>query len=203
VIVIVDYGMGNVGSIQNMLRRIGVESIVSANPAELQAATKLILPGVGAFDAAMQRLHELGLVDVLNAKVKGERVPTLGICLGMQLITCGSDEGSQAGLGWINAWTTRFGLDDDSPLRLPHMGWNSIQLQRSCPLLSGLEQDARFYFVHSYRVAAADEAVVVATTTYGVPFHSVVQSANVMGTQFHPEKSHRFGLRLLDNFARM
>jgi glutamine amidotransferase len=198
-ITIVDYGMGNVGSIRNMLKRVGAASIVTSDPDVLARATKVILPGVGAFDNAMARINGTGVRDLLDRKALVERVPVLGICLGMQLLTRGSEEGTLAGLGWIPSETRRFPAQDG--LKVPHMGWNVARAAtRSC-LTRGLEDDARFYFVHSYYVAVDEPGHSILTTTYGIEFHSAIQRDNVFGAQFHPEKSHRYGMHLLRNFA--
>ena len=200
---IVYYGMGNVGSIKNMLGRLGVESTITSDPAELETARRLILPGVGHFDRAMEQLESLQLLDVLHEKALVERVPVLGICLGMQLLTRSSEEGERPGLGWIEGETVRFRMTPEhAALRLPHMGWNTIQVSTPNPLVDGLAEGSRFYFVHTYHVRCDDASRVVATATYGQPFPCVIGRDNVMGTQFHPEKSHRFGLRLLENFVR-
>jgi glutamine amidotransferase len=202
VITIVDYQMGNPGSIQNMLMRIGAESVLTSDPAAIASAERLILPGVGAFDTAMTNLRALGLVAALNAAVLERRVPILGICLGMQLFGRGSDEGRLPGLGWIAARTVRFQFPEgQTPLRIPHMGWNQIRVWRTDPLLDNLPDNSRFYFVHSYHVRCDDETSVLATTDYGITFHSAVARDHIVGTQFHPEKSHKFGMRVLRNFA--
>jgi len=203
-IAIVDYGMGNLGSIHNMLNRIGVPSIITSNPCKVSVAEKLILPGVGAFDRAMQSLAQLGLVSVLTEKVLEKKVPILGICLGMQLLTKRSEEGVLPGLGWIDAETIRFVFDgSNAGLKVPHMGWNTIEVKRPSPILDDRYGESRFYFVHSYHVRCADDANVLSTAQYGVPFRAAVIKGNIMGTQFHPEKSHKFGLKLLKNFTEM
>ena len=203
-IAIIDYGMGNLGSIANMLRKIGAEAVVTSDPVILDAADRLILPGVGAFAQGMAHLAERGLVPLLDRRVRDEGVPVLGICLGMQLFTRHSEEGNVDGLGWIDAETRRFGaVRAPSPMRVPHMGWNTVAATRPHPLLTDLPPDPRFYFVHSYHVVCADRCDELGSTTYGYEFTSVIHRANIVGTQFHPEKSHRYGLRLLENFARM
>jgi glutamine amidotransferase len=197
---IVDYGMGNAGSILNMLKRVGVAARVSSKAAEIAESERLILPGVGAFDTGMQHLRESGLIDVLNRKVLEERVPTLGICLGMQLLMRSSQEGREPGLGWIPGATVAFSSHAMGELKVPHMGWNTVQVCRNNSLFHGLEQGARFYFVHSYYVICDRDEDVLAWTAHGVRFASSVQQGNIVGTQFHPEKSHRFGMQLLKNF---
>ena len=199
-ITIVDYGMGNLGSIRNMLAKIGVDSEITADPEAVMAAQKLILPGVGAFDAGMQSLERSGLRAVLDERVLNARVPTLGICLGMQLMTRHSSEGDRAGLGWIDAQVRRF-ESAASGLKVPHMGWNLVAPARPAALLDDLPMESRFYFVHSYYVECRDSSDVLLTTTYGRRFDSALQRGNVWGVQFHPEKSHKFGMQLLTNFA--
>lgn len=203
-IAIVDYGMGNVGSILNMLRKAGAEAAVTCEVGTIRRAQKVILPGVGSFDHAIRNLDELGLRTVLRDKVLEEKVPTLGICLGMQLFCRRSDEGTLAGLNWIEAETIRLSLSPEEPKRkIPHMGWESVEIKRAHPLLAGLEEEPRFYFVHSFRVRCDDQQDVLATCRYGTDIAVAIAHDNIMGTQFHPEKSHRFGLRVLRNFAEM
>lgn len=199
-ITIVDYHMGNLGSILNMLKKIGQPAQVTADPALIAAADKLVLPGVGAFDAGMDNLERSGLVPLLNRRVLEDRVPTLGICLGMQLMTRSSEEGTRAGLGWIDAEALRF-RPADAALKVPHMGWNRVMPARPSPLTDELPDEPRFYFVHSFYVRCHDRADVLLTTPFGEPFASAFQRGNVWGVQFHPEKSHKFGMALLRNFA--
>jgi imidazole glycerol-phosphate synthase subunit HisH len=199
---IVDYGMGNLGSIRNMLKRLGVESTLVSRPEEILALPKLILPGVGSFDAGMKNLNESGLVDALSEAVLGaRRVPILGICLGMQLMARASSEGVRAGLGWIRADASRF-ESGDGALKVPHMAWNSVRLLHSAPLVDALPPEPRFYFVHSYYIRCEDPDDALLSTTYGIEFHSAFHRDNIWGVQFHPEKSHKFGMQLLGNFAR-
>lgn len=200
-ITIVNYGMGNLGSVQNMFKRIGVASEITGDPQAVSRAEKLLLPGVGAFDAAMQKIAESGLREVLDRKVLEEKVPVLGICLGMQLLTNGSEEGVLPGLGWIPARTIKFRFPEGSPLKIPHMGWNYVFPKRESPLTHDLPAEPRFYFVHSYFVRCDNDEDVLMTTPYGNDFHSIVQRGNVYGAQFHPEKSHKYGMKLLSNFA--
>lgn len=201
-IIIVDYGVGNLGSISNMFKKIGFKAVTSSKTETLQSADKLILPGVGAFDPGMRKLHETGLVPVLNELVLEKKVPALGLCLGMQLMTRKSEEGVEAGLGWIDAETVRFKFgQENAHLKVPHMGWNTLDIQRQHPLVSDLGPESRFYFVHSYHVVCEDDADVVAYTDYGYPLAAVINKGNVMGAQFHPEKSHKFGMQLLKSFA--
>jgi glutamine amidotransferase len=202
-IVIIDYGIGNLGSIANMLKQIGAQAEVSAEPKQIEQADRLILAGVGAFDAGMQRLNDLGLIPLMERKALEQKTPLLGICLGMQLLTRGSQEGRLPGLGWLEAETLKFNFEDQAArLRVPHMGWNEIQVMTEHPLLAGLGEEPRFYFVHSYYVCCSQRGDVLATTDYGISFDSIVGRGNVLGTQFHPEKSHRYGRKILENFVR-
>jgi glutamine amidotransferase len=201
-IVIVDFGMGNLGSIRNMFHRIGAESVISGDAAIIARADKLVLPGVGSFDVGIGNLRERGLIPLLETKVRQSRTPVLGICLGMQLMTRRSEEGSLPGLQWMEAETVRFRFgEEQSSLKIPHMGWNSIGVRRNHYVLDGLDDEKRFYFVHSYHVVCETSEDVVATTSYGYEFTSVFAKGNIVGVQFHPEKSHKFGMALLKNFA--
>jgi imidazole glycerol-phosphate synthase subunit HisH len=203
-ITIVDYGLGNLGSVMNMVKHVGAKAIITSDPGEILRAEKLLLSGVGAFDKGMENIIALGFRSLLDEKVMQEKVPVLGICLGMQLLTKRSEEGSLDGFGWIDAETVRFDFSKDgSPLKVPHMGWNEIRTKKESRLLAGLDEDARFYFVHSYHLACRDEADILATTVYGYEFTSAVQKGNILGTQFHPEKSHRFGMQVLKNFCEL
>lgn len=199
-IIIVDYNMGNLGSISNMFKKLGVPSKITSDPKEIAAGRKLILPGVGAFDAGMENLQRSGLLAVLNQCVLGAGVPTLGICLGMQLMTRRSEEGDREGLGWIDAEALRF-RPAEAALKVPHMGWNLVRPVRNAALIEGLPEEPRFYFVHSYHVRCHNPEDVLLTTQYGEEFHSAFQHGTVSGVQFHPEKSHKFGMALLRNFA--
>jgi imidazole glycerol-phosphate synthase subunit HisH len=198
-ITIVDYGMGNLGSVCNMLKRIGVAAEITGDPATLARASRILLPGVGAFDSAMQRINASGLRGVLDRKALYERVPIMGICLGMQLLTRSSEEGSLPGLGWIPAVTRRF--PQLPGLKVPHMGWNAVTAANDSPLTAGLASDSRYYFVHSYYVQTDDPRDAVLRSHHGVTFDAVVAHGNLYGAQFHPEKSHRYGMSFLRNFA--
>ena len=200
-IVIIDYGMGNLGSIANMFRKIGAESVITSDPLIIGTAKKLILPGVGAFDSGMANLWQRNLINVLNKRVLLDNIPILGLCLGMQLLTQKSQEGKSPGLGWIEAETVKFGFNTkETGLKIPHMGWNNIQVCREHPLFAGLDKDSRFYHVHSYHVSCS-EPDVIARTSYGYSFVTAIARGNILGVQFHPEKSHKFGVRLLKNFV--
>lgn len=200
-IVIIDIGMGNLGSIQSMFDYIRVDAKISKDPEVIRNASKLILPGVGSFDNAMNALNSSGLIPVLNDKVLKEKVPILGICLGMQLLTKSSEEGKLPGLGWIDAETIRF--QNGNGLRVPHMGWNTVEVAKDSPLFKERNEENRFYFVHSYYVKCNKAEDVLTTTHYGINFTSSLSSGNIFGVQYHPEKSHRFGMRLLKNFSEL
>jgi len=200
-VIIVDYGVGNLASIANMARKAGTDCVISSEPAVVAAADKLILPGVGAFDHGMANLEERGLVPALNESAMRRRVPTLGLCLGMQLMGRGSAEGGRPGLRWLAADSVRFRFPGDpGALKVPHMGWNYIQPAAPAALIDGLPPEPRFYFVHSYHLACDEPSDVMCWTRYGERFASGIHRDNLWGTQFHPEKSHSFGLALLRNF---
>lgn len=198
---IINYGLGNLGSIQNMLKVIGEKSIISSNPEELDKCDRYILPGVGAFDAGMKKLNETGLADYIKEKANKEKNPILGICLGMQLLGRKSEEGTLPGLGLIPFDNIRFRLDDID-LKVPHMGWDIVEFKQDNPLLSGLEGTQRYYFVHSYHAQCDSKENVLMTCAYGYEFAASVVKDNIMGVQFHPEKSHDFGMALLRNFVK-
>lgn len=200
---IVDYGLGNILAFQNMYKRLNIEVGIARSVADLQDATRLILPGVGAFDHAMELLNQSGMRATLDELVLGRKMPVLGICVGMQILARSSDEGSAAGLGWIDARVQNFANLRQPDLLLPHMGWNDVQPLPSSQLFTGLEAEARFYFLHSFYVACASAADVAAVCNYGVEFSCAVRKDNIFGVQFHPEKSHHFGSRLLQNFAEL
>jgi glutamine amidotransferase len=198
---IIDYKTGNIGSIRNMLKKIGEDSLITSNENDISKATKLILPGVGAFDTGMKNLKDLDLIDILNHKVLIDKVPVLGICLGMQLLSDKSEEGILPGLGWINAETRRFKFINTSEYKIPHMGWNFISFKKESRLFDGMFPDPRFYFVHSYFFKANDPSDILTSTRYEIEFTSAIEKDNVLGVQFHPEKSHKFGMKLLKNFV--
>lgn len=199
---VLDYGIGNIGSILNMLKRVGAEAKAVTGKEQLDDCHKLILPGVGAFDQGMALLDASGMREGLDRAVAGGR-PVLGICLGMQMLGLKSEEGVSPGLGYIPFSLQRFRLESQPELKIPHMGWDFVTLdQPEDKLVMGLEQPARFYFVHSYHAVCDDPADVLMTCDYGYPFAGAVHRDNVWGTQFHPEKSHRFGMCLLSNFAK-
>lgn len=199
-----DYGVANVGSVQNMLKKIGARSVVSSSADDVAAASKLILPGVGAFDAGMEMLARSGLVEALNHKVLEERIPVLGLCLGMQLMTRGSEEGKLPGLGWVDAETSRFDPAVMPGVKIPHMGWNLVAPAKDSEMLRGYSEDTRFYFVHSYYVRCASPADALLRSVFGgTSFDAALQHDNIVGAQFHPEKSHRFGMWFLKNFTEL
>lgn len=203
---IIDYQVGNLQSIRNMLRKVsGRDVCISESPDDIAAADKLILPGVGHFDYGMKQLKQSGLVDVLNKRVLDDKVPILGICLGAQLLTRGSEEGIRPGLGWIDAYTRRFRAEDmPAGYKVPHMGWGDIRIQQPThPLFLDFLPNPRFYFVHSYHIVCEDKADELAECQYGYPFTAGVARGNIMGVQFHPEKSHKYGMTLLRNFVNL
>lgn len=203
-VAIIDYGMGNSGAIANMLQHIGVECNISAEALLIASASHIILPGVGAFDSGMRQLQERRLLPVLNTAVDQNK-PILGICLGMQLMGKASEEGALPGLGWLEAYSVRFAFAAGAApgLRIPHMGWNNVRVVQSTELLHRLEQDNRFYFVHSFHLVAKNPSIIAAWTNHGYDFAAVVRRKNIFGVQFHPEKSHRYGMQLLKNFVQI
>jgi glutamine amidotransferase len=203
-ITIVDYGLGNVQAFVNMYKRLNIEARAARRAAELAGATHVVLPGVGAFDHAMQLLQASGMREPLDELVLGRRLPVVGICVGMQMLAEGSDEGQLPGLGWIPGRVRAFkSVPQSATLPLPHMGWNDVQPTPGQRLFAGLESDARFYFLHSYFFECADAAHVAATAHYGIDFACAVRAGHVHGVQFHPEKSHHWGAALLKNFAEL
>jgi glutamine amidotransferase len=201
-IVLIDYGMGNLGSILNMLKKVGAQTTASSAIDVIRGADKLILPGVGAFDSAMRNLRDLGLLPLLDEKVIKNKTPILGVCLGMQLFTKRSEEGILPGLGWIDSETIRFQPSrDQANIKIPHMGWNTVKVNQESALFSGMDQESTFYFVHSYYVVCREESDILTTTHYGNDFVSSLVRGNIAGVQFHPEKSHKFGMKLLRNFV--
>jgi len=200
-ITIVDYGMGNLGSVLNMFKKVGAAARISSDLNEISKAEKILLPGVGAFDAAMQRVNDSGLKDILTSKAMAEQIPILGICLGMQLLTQGSQEGVLNGLGWIKGKAYRFDDRIDETFRVPHMGWNTADIQNECKLTKNFEGELRFYFVHSYFVLVDNPNHSMMKTNYGLSFDSAICKDNIFGVQFHPEKSHKFGMNIFKNFA--
>ena len=201
-ITIIDYGIGNLGSIKNMLKKAGVKSRISSTEEEIGEAEKLILPGVGAFDYGMSQLRNAVYFDTLNKRVQEDKIPVLGICLGAQLLTEGSEEGELPGLGWIKGRTIKFREEKmDDKLKVPHMGWNEVETKKESRLFEDMYEEPRFYFVHTYHIKCEEERYVLVLSCYGYDFLAGVENENVVGVQFHPEKSHKYGLKLLTNFA--
>lgn len=199
-IVIVDYGLGNLGSIKNMLQFIGFDAVISDDKEQISAASKLILPGVGSFDQGMNNLHERGLVPLLNQRVLVDQVPILGICLGMQLFGTKSEEGTLSGLSWIDQESRKFNSTDYKSFPVPHLGWDYVSSVQESNLLRGFDEETRFYFAHSYFVKCNNRNEVILEADYIHKFDAAVQKGHISGVQFHPEKSHRFGMQLLTNF---
>lgn len=201
-ITIIDYGVGNIRAFVNVYERLNIKTIVARNAADIKEATKIILPGVGAFDYAMTKLNESGMREEIERQVLGNKIPLVGICVGMQMLAKRSDEGKLPGLGWIDAEVKLF---DESLIsyktHLPHMGWNNILPIGANRLLDGFSEDSRFYFLHSYYFVCNNKTNVIADTEYGITFTSAVNNDNIYGIQFHPEKSHTNGIQLLNNFA--
>jgi imidazole glycerol-phosphate synthase subunit HisH len=200
-VTIIDYGVGNLGSIQNMLKKIGVDALVSANLKDIESATKLILPGVGSFDYGMQQLAKRDFISTLNQKVLINKTPILGVCLGAQLFTKSSEEGSLEGLGWFDAEAVKFKFDTSHKLKIPNMGWQDVSIKNNSKLTLNLPKDARYYFVHSYHLECKYHADVILTSNHGYDFPCGIERDNIVGVQFHPEKSHKFGMALLKNFV--
>ncbi len=199
---IVDYGIGNIGSIHNMLRYIGTSAEVISNPDKIYDADAVILPGVGHFDRAMQNLTKSGMADAIKMNLSSRPLPILGICLGMQLMCNSSEEGLLPGLGLINAQVKRFKYETDSGLKIPHMGWNEVIPKRENTILANLNDNlAKYYFVHSFHVVCNKDEDIIGETNYGIKFVSAFQYKNIIGVQFHPEKSHKFGIQLFNNFV--
>lgn len=199
---IVDYGLGNILAFLNVYKRLNIPAAVAHNADELTGATRLILPGVGSFDHAMELLQQSGMREALDDLVLNRGVPVLGVCVGMQIMASRSEEGVLPGLGWIRASVRKLhGTPGKPPLRLPHMGWNDVMPLASSGLFAGLEQGARFYFLHSYYFDCESSGTALAETDYGMRFVCAVHSRNIHGVQFHPEKSHQYGTRLLQNFS--
>ena len=200
-IAILDYGIGNLKSIYNMFKKVGVESIITSDIETIKKADKYLLPGVGSFDHGINSLKNASFFETLEKEVLESKKPILGICLGMQLLTNSSEEGQEKGLGWIDAQTIKFDLEDKS-LSIPHMGWNKTNPTNKNDIFKNLEHN-RFYFVHSYHVVCKDEKNILATANYGKSFTCSIYKDNIYGVQFHPEKSHKFGMQLLKNFGEM
>jgi len=200
-IVIIDYGMGNLGSVYKSFKRVHDDVIISSSKTDIESAEKLVLPGVGHFSNGMKRLKELDLIDLLQDRVINNKTPILGICLGMQLFSKFSYEGNVEGLCWFDAEVVRFNVKDKLRFKVPHMGWNSIQIEKENILLDGILQSELFYFVHTYHIKCFDNNDILGNTNYSYDFTSIIQKDNIYGTQFHPEKSHGKGLKIIKNFV--
>lgn len=201
---IIDYGAGNIGSIVNMIKKLGGIGKLVCTPEEILSAKKLILPGVGHFDHGMKALRDSGMEPALHQAVLQKKTPILGICLGAQLMTRSSEEGSSPGLSWFDAEVRHFShLSNGESLRVPHIGWNRVHQQNDCAIAVDLPNEPRYYFVHSYYIQADHAKDVLFTTTYGGEFASGLHRENLYAVQFHPEKSHKFGLKLFENFLKI
>lgn len=208
-LVIVDYKMGNLHSVKKKLDRLKVDAVISSDPAVILNATKLILPGVGHFGNAMKNLREMNLLDALNEAVLVKKTPILGICLGMQLMANESresirrgGESGEKGLGWFDAEVVKFSFEDTLRFKVPHTGWNTISIEKESPILKDIPENSEFYFVHSYYMKANDSSDVLNYTDYGTRFVSAISKGTIYGFQYHPEKSHDVGMKLLENFVR-
>jgi glutamine amidotransferase len=200
-IVVIDYGAGNIGSILNMFKRLGANIVASSEPSVIENATKLVLPGVGSFDQGMRKLNESGVVEILNKKVLVDKTPILGICLGVQLMTKGSEEGQLPGLGWFEAKTIKFSFKEQQvKLKIPHMGWNDTFFKKHSKIFNFNVEEYRYYYVHSFHLSTKIASDVLSTAFYGYEFVSGLERDNIIGLQFHPEKSHKFGMEIFNNF---
>jgi glutamine amidotransferase len=198
-IAIIDYGMGNLHSVLKAFERVNAKAVITSNLEIIEKSDKLVLPGVGYFKQGMDNLKRLKLIDALNKKVISKKTPILGICLGMQLLSDFSEEGNAEGLGWTKGSTIKFNLE--SKFRIPHMGWNSLNIKKESKLFNGLKENDLFYFVHSYHVVPKENQNVLSITNYGNFFVSAIEKDNIFGVQFHPEKSHDSGLKIIKNFV--
>jgi len=200
-ITIIDYGLGNLRSVQKAFERINHQCEITSDYAQIEKADKLVLPGVGHFKKGMENLKELDIFNILNRKVIQEKTLILGICLGMQLMTNYSEEGNKEGFGWINASTKKLNGVINNKLKIPHIGWNSLNNIQNESILKNINENDLFYFVHSFYVKCENEEDVISTTNYDLEFHSSFKKNNIFGVQFHPEKSHKAGLQIIKNFA--
>jgi glutamine amidotransferase len=202
-LVIIDYGMGNLRSVQKAFERIEINAIISNDSRIIEKSTKLVLPGVGHFANAVQKIKELGIWDLLNKKALIDKTPILGICLGMQLMTRFSEEGNIEGFGWINGIVNRFKINNKLRYKVPHIGWNTVVVKKEDPLFQGILKKDSFYFVHSYCCACNNPEDELSTTVYESEFASSFSKGNILGVQFHPEKSQEQGDKILSNFAKI
>jgi len=202
-LVIVDYGMGNLNSVKKIMDRMQFDAIISSKPEDILNCQKIILPGVGHFGKAMSNLRKLNLLDALHEAVLVQKKPILGICLGMQLMAKKSEEGDAEGLGWFDAEVKKFSISDNKKYKIPHIGWNQINIKKSSPLMSDISELSEFYFVHSYHFKASNQSDIINETEYDYIFASAIAKQNIFGVQYHPEKSHDAGARLLKNFIKL
>jgi glutamine amidotransferase len=202
-ITIIDYGVGNLGSVKNMLKKAGFDSILASDISTVEQAEKIILPGIGAFDHCMQKFNASGLRPLVEQKVIHDKVPLLGICVGLQMLMENSEEGTEPGLGWIAGKTIKFKKDELGGLKIPHMGWTDVKRSKDSVLTRDLGEQPRFYFVHSFHVSPDHPGDKLLEANYGYDFTAAVNRDNIFGVQFHPEKSHKYGMKILENFARL
>lgn len=201
-IALVNYGLGNIKAFANIYRVLNIPCNIASSPEDLKKASKIILPGVGSFDWAMERLNQSGMRDALDDQVLNKKIPVLGICVGMQMMAKRSEEGTLEGLGWLDAEVLKFGDEHLQHAPLPHMGWNDVSPLRKTCLFKDIEKP-RYYFLHSYYISEKKKEDILATTLYGKKFTAAISSGNIFGTQFHPEKSHQWGINLLKNFYKL
>lgn len=200
-VAILDYGVGNIASILNMFSKVGAEAVITADPEVLRSADKILLPGVGHFDYCMQQYAKAPFIEVLEQRVLQDKVPILGVCVGCQMLMEHSEEGKEKGLGWLKGKVMKFDRSKmPDNLKVPHMGWSDVHPVRATKLFQGIDEP-RYYFVHSYHLLCNDPNDVQANADYGYPFTASVERGNILGVQFHPEKSHRFGMKLFENFV--
>ena len=200
---IINYGLGNINAIYTVYKNLNISAEIISEAKEFEKCDKFILPGVGAFDYAMEKLNKSGFKDVLNDKIINQKKDILGICVGMQMLAYSSDEGTLPGLSWINAEIKKIDWNLEHSLTIPHMGWNNIKKVKDISLLDGLDNHSNFYFLHSYYFKINDNNQIISTTEYGKNFASIINQKNIYGVQFHPEKSHQSGIQLLENFSKI
>jgi glutamine amidotransferase len=200
-VAIIDYGVGNLTSILNMHRKLGIEAVITGEAELIGAADRLLIPGVGHFDTCMQNFSDSGLRPLVEKRALEDKVPVLGICVGAQMMTRGSEEGVEKGLAWVNADTVRFRLNGSSGLKVPHMGWTDLRPKTGSGLWADMPDEPRFYFAHSYHFSFDSTEYVTGTADYGYDFVCAFRKENIYGVQFHPEKSHKYGMKLISNFA--
>lgn len=202
-IAIINYGVGNLASVKNMLKKAGFDSVLASDEDTIDKADKIILPGIGAFDHCMTQFNASGLREVVTRKVTENKTPLLGICVGLQMLMENSEEGREPGLGWFAGKTVKFKKDLLGNLKIPHMGWTNVRLEKKSELTENLGDQPRFYFVHSYYVKPENKSDELLSANYGYDFTAAISRDNIYGAQFHPEKSHKYGMKILENFARL